>query len=195
MKKILLIALSFVLAANAIFAAPKTKRVDANTIVDLDGFWNDSDIRIVCEALLTNCLESPRVAKFEEQNGRPPTVIIGKIKNESSERIDTSIVAKRLQTAIINSGVLEFVASESERNELRAEVAQQSEHASLETAGAIDNEEGADFMMTGSVKTQVQTAGKQSVRTYFVYMTLTNLSTHRIMWQGENSEIKKVIKK
>ena len=63
-----------------------------------------------------------------------------------------------------------------------------------ETAKALDNEEAADFMLSGSVKTQVQKEGKKSVRTYFVYVTLTNIETNRIIWQGENDEIKKVIK-
>lgn len=195
MKKLLSTFSMLAMLAIVFAAKPKVGRVDANTVVDLSGYWNDSDVRIVCESLIEECISSPRIAKFEEQNGRPPVVIIGRIKNESSERINTSIVAKRLQTAILNSGVLEFVASADERGELREEKMDQADHSSMDTASSIDNEEGADFMMTGSVKTQVDTAGKQSVRTYFVYLTLTNLETHRIVWQGENSEIKKVIKK
>ena len=194
MKKICFVLFAL-LACAFIFAKPKVKRVDSGKVVDLSGYWNDSDVKIVCESLIEDCIDSPRVAKFEAQNGRPPVVIIGSIKNESSERIDTSIVAKRVQTAIINSGVLEFVASANERGELRNEKADQADHASLDTAKSIDNEEGADFMMTGSVKTDVQTVGKRSVRTYFVYLTLTDLETHRIIWQGENDEIKKEIKK
>lgn len=194
MKKIALIAALVCMTACAFAAKTKVKRVDADKVVDLNGYWNDSDVRIVCETLISDCIESPRIAKFEEKNGRPPVVIVGKIKDESTENIDTSIVAKRLQTAIINSGVLEFVASKEERESLREEKADQEEHASVETAKALDNEEAADFMMTGSVKTQVQKEGKKSVRTYFVYVTLTNIETNRIIWQGENDEIKKVIK-
>lgn len=195
MKKLMLLAAVAAMSVCA-FAAPKTKvnRVSGDTVVDLDGFWNDSDVRQVCETLIEDCVSSPRVAKFEDQNGRAPVVIIGKIKNESSERIDTSIVAKRLQTAILNTGVLEFVASAGERQALREEKADQDNHSSLDTAKSMDQEEAADFMLTGSVKTQVQKDGKYSVRTYFVYITLTNIETNRIMWQGENSDIKKIIK-
>ena len=48
--------------------------------------------------------------------------------------------------------------------------------------------------MTGSVKTQVESAGKYTVRSYFVYVTLTDIESNKIIWQGENSEIKKYIK-
>ena len=50
-------------------------------------------------------------------------------------------------------------------------------------------------MLTGSVKCVVQKEGKRSVRAYFVYATLTNIENNRIIWQGENDEIKKEIKK
>lgn len=183
-------------AVNA-FALGKTKvkRVESSKVTDLDGYWNDTDVRIVCESLIEECITSPRVAKFEEQHGRPGLVIVGEIKNDSAEKIDTTIVAKKLQTAIINSGVLEFVTSKDEREQLREEKRDQDQHASIETAKALDNEDAADFMLTGSVKCVVQKEGKRSVRAYFVYATLTSIENNRIIWQGENDEIKKEIKK
>ncbi len=193
-KKLVLIAMALLCASSVFARKPKVKRVDAEEVIDLDGYWNDTDIRTVCETLVNDCIDSPRVAKFEKKNGRAPCVVIGKIKNDSSERIDTSIVAKKMQTAIINSGVLEFVADSNERVELREEKADQAEHVEYGTAKEIDAETAADFLMTGSVKTQVQSADKYTVRSYFVYVTLTDIQSNKIIWQGENSDIKKYIK-
>lgn len=191
MKKILILLMIF---ASAFVFAKKTSRVEAGTIVGSnDEFWNDADIQIVCKALIAECVESPRVAKFETQHGRPPTVVLGKIRNESTEHIDTSIVSKKMQTAIINSGVMEFVADSSERGQLREEVDQQEGNASEDTAKERGQEEGADFMLMGSVKSDVQQGDKNITRAYFVYVTLTDLQTHRIIWQGENDEIKKIV--
>ena len=153
-KKIILI-LASVLVAFSVSAKTKVQRVNEKKSLDVDGYWNDTDVKTVCSTLIEDCIESPRVPKFEKKYGRAPVVIIGKIKNESSERIDTPIVAKRLQTEILNSGVLEFVASKDERDELRDEKADQADHSSIETAKEIDNEQGADFMLQGSVKTIV----------------------------------------
>ena len=194
MKKFVLFAIAMTCAVSFLCAKPKVKRVDADKVIDLDGYWNDTDIRLVCETLVNDCVSSPRVAKFEKTKGRVPYVIVGKIKNDSSERIDTSIVAKKMQTAIINNGALEFVASKDERGELREEKADQAEHVEYGTAKEIDNEKAADYIMTGSVKTQVESAGKYTVRSYFVYVTLTDIESNKIIWQGENSEIKKYIK-
>ena len=65
MKKIALIAALVCMTACAFAAKTKVKRVDADKVVDLNGYWNDSDVRIVCETLINDCIESPRIAKFE----------------------------------------------------------------------------------------------------------------------------------
>lgn len=188
MKKIVAVFCLFAMALTSVMAAGKVKRLSEDKVVDLNGYWNENDVKIVCDALIEDCVQSPRVAKFEEKNGRPPVVILGTIKNESVERIDTKIISKRMQNAIIKTGVLEFVADKSERDELREEVAQQADHASEDTAKAIDEEEGADFMLMGSVRTIVQQEGKKSIRTYYVNVQLMDLQTHRIIWSGDNEE-------
>lgn len=195
---------AIVLAALVAFAscATTTKRVDADKVVDLDGFWNDSDVRIVCEDLIEQCVSSPRVARFKAAEGRVPTVVLGSIKNESAEHIDTSIVAKRFQNAIINNGAMDFVADSGERGELFEEASWQEEHAldysddeDGEEVSKMDKSVASDFMLLGSVKSMVQTEDKTTVRTYFVYAQMMDVKKHTIVWSGENSEIKKVIKR
>ena len=173
----------------------KVSRVDADEVIDLDGYWNESDVRIVCDSLIEECISSPRIAKFEGQQGHAPVVIIDSIRNQSSEHIDTSIVEKKFQTAIINSGVMEFVSSSTERQALREEKADQADHSTYDTAKEMDQETGADFMLKGSVKTIVQSASGKTVRTYYFYTELHDIKTNKIVWMAENDSIKKVIKR
>lgn len=173
----------------------KVRRVDADKIIDMDGNWNDNDVRIVCATLIADCASSPAVAQYRRQNGRNPVAIVGKIRNDSDEHIDTSIVEKRFQSAIINSGTLDFVSDKNERTELRDERLDQQTNSGAETMKRLKNETGADVMLLGSIKTMVQKEGRKSVRAYFVYAELHDIETNRILWSGENSEIKKVIKR
>lgn len=176
-------------------SSTSVKRYDANeSVKDLSGYWNDNDVNLVCTSLIDSCIKSKRVANFKATAGRTPVVIIGTIKNKSVERIDTSILSKRFQNAIINDGTLEFVADASQREELRAEKYDQAENA-YETAKSIGNETAADFMLQGSVTTIVDTDGRQQVRTYQVDMQLVDLETNKIIWSDQNNDIKKYIKK
>ncbi|MFA6937573.1 MAG: penicillin-binding protein activator LpoB [Treponema sp.] len=196
MKKYVLVILAFA-ASVALFSCSSTKveRVDSEEVVDMDGYWNDSDVRIVCESLINDCVSSKTIANYSKVNGRAPVAIVGKISNDSDEHIDTSIVAKRFQNAIINSGVMEFVSDKFEREELREERFDQADNASEKTAKAIGNETGADYMLLGSIKSIVQKEGNKSVRAYFVYAELHDMESNKIVWSGENSSIKKIIKR
>jgi len=173
--------------------APKVQRVDASTQTDLSGYWNDTDVRIVCKSLLDDCLNSPRVDAAIKAKRKTPMVIVGRFKNDSSEHIDTTIISTIMEQTIFNSGKLDFVAGGSTRDELRKERQDQQSNASEATAKALANETGADFMLTGSVKAMVDKAGNQTVRTYFVTAEMTNIENNQRMWIGQNSDIKKII--
>ena len=176
-------------------SGPQTTRVSSDTVTDISGYWNGTDVDIVCKDLINKFIESPRVAQFTAQNKRLPVIRVGNFKNASSEPIDTSIVSKRMQVAILNSGKAEFVADSAVSQELRNEAAEQQSWANEDSAAALADETGADFLLTGAVKTIIQTSGDQQVREYDVTADVTDITTHRIIWSDENNEIKKIVKK
>ena len=198
MKKIIAIfacVLLLVLTGCESTRSVSVDRIDASTAIDLSGYWNDTDIRIVAETLVKDCVNAPAIENYIRNNRMLPVVIVGSFKNDTDEHIDTSIIVKKFETALINSGKVDFVASSSERQEIREERLEQQEWASEETAKRIANEYGADFMLIGSVKTSVDMVDNKTVRTYFVYAELIDIETNRKLWIGENSEIKKLITK
>ncbi|MDR0599904.1 MAG: penicillin-binding protein activator LpoB [Treponema sp.] len=171
-------------------------RVEANTQTDLSGYWNDTDLRLASDALIKDCLTGPRLSQFNTARGRPPVIIVGSFKNDSDEHIDTSILSQRLEASILRSGKAEFVASGSLRDEIRAErMDQQRGYTDDATLAALGRETGADFMMSGSVKTIIDRYNNTATRSYFITAKLTDINTNRQVWIGEYNEIKKVIKK
>ena len=193
MKK-LLVCCGAALLLFSCSSNPKVTRVDSSTQTDLSGHWNDTDVRIVCDSLIKACLESPRVSQEIARKGKLPVFLVGRFKNESDEHIDTLIISDTMETALFNSGRADFVAGCSVRDELRAERQDQQGNASEATARALANETGADFLLTGSVRTIVDRAGNTSTRTYYVRAELTNIETNVRLWMDQNNEIKKIIK-
>lgn len=184
MKKIffsLLIAVSVLSLASA-------KAVKRGGAGDLTPYLSETDCRAICKDIVSQIIKNPRVEKFEEKNGRAPIVTIGKIKDQTGEFFDTQIIANSLKTAVLNSGVLEFMANSDVRNEMRDEVISQQDHAAEDQAKELDQEDAADYMITGSVKLMVQNNGKKQERTYIVNIELTDLKTHRTVAMFEPSE-------
>lgn len=174
-------------------ASVKVDRIDASTQTDLSGYWNDTDLRLVADTLINECIAAPAIANYTRNNGTLPVVIVGAFKNESDEHIDTSILAKKFEAALVNSGRVDFVASANERDELRDERGEQQEWASEDTASRLANETGADFMLIGSVKTIIDSVDNKSTRTYYVTAELIDIESNRKLWIGQNSEIKKFV--
>lgn len=192
MKKIILC----VLAISAMLNLTYAKAVKRGGAADMTPYLNESDSRAICKDIVGQIIQNPRVAKFEDKNGRPPVVTIGKIKDETGEFFDTQIIANSLKTAVLNSGVLEFMANSDIREAMRDEVISQQDHSSEDAAKELDEEDAADYMLTGSVKLMVQNNGKQQERTYIVNIELTDLQSHRTIAMFEPSdETKDYLKK
>jgi uncharacterized protein (TIGR02722 family) len=190
MKKAVFI-LGIVILGLSACTGTSVKRVDPDTQIDLSGYWNDVDVRIVCEALIKDCLS--KVTLATRTRGSKPTVIVGRFRNESSEQIDTAIISSTMETTIFNTGILDFVAGGDVRDEIRAERQDQQSNASEATMSRLRNETGADYMLTGAVRSIVDRDGNRTVRTYYVTAEMTSIETNQRIWMGQNNDIKKVI--
>ncbi|MCL2214162.1 MAG: penicillin-binding protein activator LpoB [Treponema sp.] len=192
MKKLFVILVTvFILSACG---STNVKRVESGSQPDLSGYWNDIDVRKVCDALINDCLLSPRVDQAIRASGsRIPMVIVGRFRNASSEQIDTEIISLRMENAIFNSGRLNFVSGGDTRDDIRLERLDQQNWASEETMAKMRRETGADYMMTGSVHTIVDRERNRTVRTYYVTAELTNIETNERMWMSQNSDITKIV--
>ncbi|MFA5467863.1 MAG: penicillin-binding protein activator LpoB [Sphaerochaetaceae bacterium] len=171
----------------------RVSRLGEDDQYDLSGNWNDTDINIITTALIKSSLSGNWIAQFRLHKGANPVVVVGTIINRSSEHIDTSIIAKKFEMALINTNQVDMVADINFREQLRGEREEQQYYASEETAVALGREIGADYLLQGAVRTVVdQTPGK-AVRTYYVSAELVDIETSRKVWVGEES-VRKLIK-
>jgi uncharacterized protein (TIGR02722 family) len=167
-------------------------RMDSGEVKDVSGHWNDTDSRLVAEEMISDCLARPWYAKAQTDLGKNPTVIVGSVKNQSSEHIATDTFVEDLQRALINSGKVEFVASKGERGDVRDERADQDTHASEETRNANGQETGANFMLSGAINSIVDQEGGKAVVFFQTNLKLLNMKTHQIVWNGQK-KIKKYV--
>jgi len=173
----------------------KVARVESDSTMDLSGKWNDTDSRLVSEEMIKDALNQAWIHRWEAQNpNKQPTVIVGKVVNKSHEHINVETFSKDIERALLNSGRVNFVASKSERDQIREERADQQEFASAATRSDFGEERGADLMMSGSINTIVDQEGKKAVIYYQINMELTNLESNQKAWIGEK-KIKKYIEK
>ena len=104
-------------------------------------------------------------------------VTVGTIRNLSSEHIEMGTFISDFERELINSAQVKFVASKEARAELREERFEQQEFASRETAKALRQETGADFMLHGAIKTIVDQEEGKRVVFYQTDLELINIES------------------
>jgi len=194
MKKRWLMPAVLILAALlAGCASTSVTRTATDEVIDLSGRWNDTDSRLTAEEMVSDVLSRPWLDDFVMDNSAKPVVIVGTIRNKSSEHIETATFVKDIERELINSGKVRFVASKVEREEVREEREDQQSQSTEETAKALAAETGADFMLQGVITSITDAVDGKRVVTYKVDMELVHLETNEKVWIGSN-EVKKFIK-
>ena len=193
MKKVSLLFVVFGLFV-AFGCSRKITRVNPDKQVDLSGRWNDVDAKMVAGEMIKQVLSERWLGEFTTANpSKKPVVIVGFVNNKSHEHIEAETFIKDVEREFINSGQVRLVQGGEKREQVRGERADQQDNASVSTMKKWGLEVGADFMMQGSINSNVDSYKKDKVVLYKVNLELTNIQTNEIVWIGDK-EIKKEIR-
>lgn len=170
----------------------KVTRVDAGVVTDLSGRWNDTDSRMVAEAMVKESLSYPWLNNFSQSKQRQPVVVVGTVLNRSHEHIDVQTFVTDLERELTNSQKVTFVAGKGERDEIRTERKEQAMYAREDTQKSPGKETGADYMMKGTIATILDEADGTKAVFYQVDLQMIDLESNAKVWYGQK-KIKKVI--
>jgi penicillin-binding protein activator len=173
--------------------AHKVTRVDPNAQIDLSGRWNNTDSRLVSEEMTGRIINADWRASHQQEKGRKPVVIIGTIYNKSHEHIEAETFTKEIEQEFLRSDKVGLVQGGQKREELRAEKADQQTNASQSTMKKFGLEKGADYILTGSINSIVDSQKRKKEVYYQVDLELTNIETNEVVWIGDK-KIAKYIK-
>jgi len=182
------------LVAMSCGSSPEVSRLSSDESIDLSGRWNDTDARLTAEYMIDSMLSGGWLTRYLNEYGENPVVIVGSIRNRSSEHIETATFTKEIEKDLVNSGQVTFVASSQEREELRDEKIDQQGNATEDTMAALAAETGANFMLQGVITSQEDAADGQKVVLYKVDMELINIENNQKVWI-DGKEIKKFIER
>jgi uncharacterized protein (TIGR02722 family) len=194
MNVLLVMALCLVVVFGLSCQKKVVTRLESDEVTDISGRWNDTDSRMVSETMVTDCLNHPWLSEHLRDVSKNPTVIVGIIRNKSSEHIAVNTFISDIERAYINSGLVDVVASATDRVELRDERADQARYADEATVKEFGKELGADYMLNGYISTIIDQEKDTKVVYYQIDLTLTDVQTNRKVWIGQE-KIKKLVEK
>jgi len=193
-KKIIsLMVVVLLVTTLAACSTTKVKRVETGEEIALTDRWNDTDSRLVAEEMIEDMLSFPWLKRYQQQHDENgfPTITIQRVQNKSHEHIAVDTFVNDLKRSIIRSGVADFIVSGKEREQVREEMKQQDLYASDESRLEMGQEQGANFALSGTINSMVDSLDGKRVTFYQVDLKLIDMQSTREVWNGQK-KIKKL---
>jgi len=193
-KRSILLGLSITASLLLLQAcASKVAYEDATEVETTTLEFGSTDLQQIAVKMVDSVLSFPPVV--EVTNQRRPVMFVDKIKNKTTEHIDTESITDTISTRILRSGKFRFVDM-TKAAEVREQLAFQNESGMVNrnTAAQIGRQIGAEYMMYGNLSSIVKKNNKVKDVYYKFTLKLMHLESGIIEWSDEK-EIRKRRKK
>ena len=151
--------------------------------------FGSTDLQKIAGEMVDSMMMSGSVAAITRD--QRPIVFVERIKNKTSEHIDTESITDTISTKMLNSGKFRFVDMdrvESVREQLNFQ--NNDELVNQSTAIQFGKMVGAQYMLYGNLSSIVKNAGSDKDVYYKMTMRLMDLEIGLIEWADE-TEIRK----
>jgi uncharacterized protein (TIGR02722 family) len=153
--------------------------------------FNENDLQLIAKKMVDSLANSQTFAQIK---GRP-IIVIGRMKNSTSEHIDMASLADKLQVQLARTGRFAFT-DKGAREEIAKEYEYQgSGYVKQDSAKGPGEQVGADYLMTGEISSIIQEVGQDKLVYYKMTSKLHNLKSGIIEWSDEKELRKKFQKR
>ena len=179
-----------ILASCGPKAFTKGEYDDPTRVELLDDKYNEADMQQMADTIVKAMVACDAVVN----SPKPPVVFVDKVQNRTEEHIDTESLTDKIRTSLIKSKKVRFV-NKIQRDVLEEEYKHnESGNVSETTQKKRGKQTGSDYMMSGSLATNVQQVGNDKFIYYKLTMNLTNVEASTIDCTEER-EIRKKYRK
>jgi uncharacterized protein (TIGR02722 family) len=163
---------------------------DPNKVILLDDKFNENDMQLISNQLVDSLIKFDKI----QNAATKPVIMVGRVRNRTSEHIDVKSLTDKIRTALIKSQKFRFSDKEA-RDELAEEYEYHAgKFVDQKTAKSAGKQVGVDFLITGDIASNVQEVGNDKVVYYKVTLNLNNLETNIIEW-SDDKEVRKRYRK
>ncbi len=162
---------------------------DATSVETTTTGFGSTDLQTIAEKLVDDLITFPPVVQMTSE--RRPVVFVDKIKNKTTEHIDTESITDTIQTKLLQSGKFRFVdmtTVQAVQEQMKFQM--DSGMVDSNKAAAFGKQTGAEFMLYGNMSSIVKRRNDTKDVYYKFTLKLVNLESGIIEWASEK-EIRK----
>jgi uncharacterized protein (TIGR02722 family) len=171
----------------------KVKYGDADAVETTTTDFGSTDLQRIAEKMVDSILTFPPIV--EVTNKRRPVIFVDKIKNKTTEHIDTESVTDTISSRLLRSGKFRFVDM-TKVAAVKKQLDYQNESGMVDPAAAtqMGKQIGAEYMLYGNLSSIVKRNSDMKDVYYKFTLKLMNLKTGILEWSDEK-EIRKTKEK
>lgn len=186
----------FCLAALAVAGGCSTtyEYGDAGDVPVYDTDFGATDLQQIAEQMTGSLLTFPPIVQVT--NERRPVLVVEKVKNKTTQHIDTESITDSIRTKLIRSGKFRFLDKSTDGQTID-EISRQQEQGLTrqDQAAQFGTQEAAEYILTANLSEIEQRKdefwNKKKAVYYKFTMNLKNLRTGILEWSDEK-EISKL---
>ncbi|MCF1426841.1 MAG: penicillin-binding protein activator LpoB [Shewanella sp.] len=166
---------------------------DASAVETVNENFGSSDLQAITEKMVDSMLAFPPVVALTAKER--PVIFVDRIKNKTSEHIDTESVTDSISNQLLRSGKFRFIDM-TKVDAVRKQLDYQNNSGMVDPSNAIKfgRQIGAQYMLYGNLSSIVKQEGSTKDVYYKMTMRLMDLDTGLIEWSDEK-EIRKTLSK
>lgn len=190
MKAIKILSLLMaVMVLAACSGNPKVSYGDATAVETTTTGFGSTDLQTIAATLVDDLLSFPPIVQMTAE--RRPVMFVDKIKNKTTEHIDTESITDSVQTKLLKSGKFRFVDMTAVKA-IQEQMQFQMDSGMVDPgkAAAFGKQTGAEFMLYGNMSSIVKRNSNTKDVYYKFTLKMVGLESGIVEWQGEK-EIRK----
>lgn len=188
------------LALNIAACGPSYVRGSENPELDeyaMSTGIDKKDLEKLFDENAESLMKSAAMSRWKDlaRSGKEAKVAIFRVKNETSEHIDSQLQAllSKFETKLVNSGEVTVVSREQQDMLIEELRKQQGAAFDPNNTASLGRQLGAQFLLTGKVYDSAEKTGDEKRTQYFLFMQVVEVETGAVRWQNEANLTKGLI--
>ena len=165
-------------------SGPVTTYGNAQATETVNADFGSTDLQTIADKMVASLLSSNRLQPDPADPGQPPLVTVTRLRNDTSEHIDTKSITDKIRTSLIKSGKVRFSALDMQ-SDLASQYQLQGTMADTATAKAAGRQTGARYILGGNISSIVKQTSKVKDVYYKITLQATDIESAVIVWADE----------
>jgi uncharacterized protein (TIGR02722 family) len=165
-------------------SGPVTTYGNAQATETVNADFGSTDLQMIADKIVNSLVASNRLQPDPADPGNPPLVSVTRLRNDTSEHIDTKSITDKIRTTLIKSGKVRFSALEMQ-GELMEQYKLQGVMADTATQKSAGRQVGSKYLLGGNISSIVKQNGSRKDVYYKVTLQATDIESAVIVWADE----------